>query len=133
MTMAQKLGQQMTEMTESHGKYKYTYDPFAYQKGLIKKFWLDQATEYKKDLVLGPKHKKRTKPVDEGGTTMLYEVAVVKRATEGKGAAAKEALLLAPTAVVASNEKAAIYTAMSKLSSKSVDPNHIDVLVRPFV
>lgn len=66
---------------------------------------------------------------------MLYEVAVVqtrtkKEAEEGTGG---EKLILTPTPVIAPNEQVAGMLACKGLDMSTLDPNRLQILIRPFV
>jgi hypothetical protein len=66
---------------------------------------------------------------------MLYEVAVVqtrtkKEAEEGTGG---EKLILPPTAQLAPNENVAAMIACKGLDMSALDPNRLQILIRPFV
>lgn len=65
---------------------------------------------------------------------MLYEVAIIemptkKEAENGKG----ETLILAPTPVVAKDDKTAAIIASQKVDLKDKEANRLEVFVRPFV
>lgn len=66
---------------------------------------------------------------------MLYEVAVVqtrtkKEAEEGTGG---EKLILSPTAILAPNEQVAGMLACKGLEIDKLDPNRLQIFIRPFV
>lgn len=70
-------------------------------------------------------------PNNQPNKTMLYEVAIIKKATakQIENGEPKETMLLEPKAVVADNEKAAIVKATQGITD---DLSNAEILVRPF-
>ena len=63
----------------------------------------------------------------------LYEVAALEKPTrEQADKGAVEKIVLSPLSVVAVNEGAAGVLAMQEIKLESVDPNRLEVIVRPF-
>lgn len=64
---------------------------------------------------------------------MLFEVAILERPTKKKkDEGVTEKLILAPTAVVAPDEKTAAIIGSRKADLDKVAPDRMEVLVRPF-
>ena len=65
---------------------------------------------------------------------MLYEVAVIQKPTkkEVEEEAALEKLICGPIAICAASEQAAAIMATRDAKLDNVDPNRLEVLVRPF-
>jgi hypothetical protein len=73
------------------------------------------------------------KPIDQTthimkGSSMLYEVAIIERPVDGKA----ERIVQDVVRILANSQDSAKIQAMSTIDLKTVDPDRLEVIARPF-